>query len=132
MNPTVTLALPAELPELPGGVAVPRRKQDEPWRAHFSGSHATGWAGQETQLLSAAGGWKWPLAVTHIMSVYKNLGMDLQLQMFSLILLCYRFTVGTKLNCVLISKKINEQEAINAAPFPRHSVNLHFPRQVSG
>lgn len=45
---------------------------------------------------------------------------------------CYRFTVGPKPNCVLISKKINEQETIKAAPFPSHSVNLHFPRQVAG
>lgn len=90
-----------------------------------------GWAGQETQLLSAAGAAN-AFGCPHIMSVYKNLGMDLQLQMFSLILLWYRFTVGTKLNCVLISKKINEQETVNTAPFPSHSVNLHFPRQVSG
>lgn len=96
---------------------------------------ATQWAGMGRKLrscqLQAAGGWKC-LWVSPTLSAYKNLGMDLQLQMFSLVLLCYRFTVGTKPSCVLISEKISERETINPAPFPSHSVNLHFPRQVSG
>lgn len=74
MIPIVTLALPAELTVLPGGVTVSRRKQDEPWRA-------TEWAGMGRKLSGplSCRGLDVPLGVTHIMSAYKNIGMDLQL-----------------------------------------------------
>lgn len=127
LNPAVTLALPAGLRgSLEVWQFLKGRARENPslWEPHWAGL-ARNLRG--SQLLG--------LGVPHggspTRSVYRNLGMDLQLQMFSLVLLRYRFTVGTQPNCVLISKQINEQGTVNAAPFPSHSVNLHFPRQVS-
>lgn len=52
--PTATLALPAELPVLPGGVAVPEGSTVSHGEPEWLG---WGWAGN-SRVLSAAGGWK--------------------------------------------------------------------------